>query len=315
MELRHLRYFLAVAEELHFARAAQRVGISQPPLSQQIGALEQELGVRLFDRTSRTVRLTSAGKAFLEPARATLAQADRATQVARRASRGELGELAVGFNASAPFIPKVANAIVEFRNRYPDIRLALTEVHGTAQPALLDDHSLDVVFVRNVDRMALSPRITATLLLEERLFVAMRPEHPLARRNEVGLRDLAGEPMVLYSREGGSCFTDQLLELLDHAGVEPLIAQTVREVSTLFGLAAAGVGVTVLAESLCALQSARLAYRPLADPAAITTMWLLHLPEHSLTLQCRNFLDIIRRDGSPLESQRSDDRAGRAEIA
>lgn len=297
MELRHLRYFIGVAEELHFGRAAQRLGISQPPLSQQIGALEQELGVRLFERTSRSVRLTAAGKAFLEAAQATLASADRAVQVARRAARGELGELTVGFNASAPFVPRIAQAILAFRTRYPDVRLSLSEVPGVAQSAAIEDHRIDIAFIRSNRRPDLPPGIAAAPILRERLFVAMRPDHPLLARESLSIADLAGEPMLLYVRERGNSFTDDLLALCRAAGFEPLVAQTVQEVSTLFGLAAAGVGVSVLGESLCALQSARLAYRPLADADAVTGMWLLHLDPARASLPCRNFLEILHASG------------------
>lgn len=292
MELRHLRYFVGVAEELHFARAAARLGISQPPLSQQIAALEQELGVRLFDRTSRSVVLTSAGTAFLEGARATLAEAERAVQVAHRAARGELGELNLGFNASAPFVPMIAKAIHDYRLAFPDVKLVLTELAGRVQPTALVDHALDICFVRSARRPDMDASIQVTPILTERLFVAMHPDHPMAGRESLTLRDLAGVPLLLYSREDGATFTEELFAMLRGAGVEPVVAHTVREVSTLFGLAAAGIGVTVVAESLCALQSAKLIYRPLSDPESTTGMWLLHLRD-DISLTCRAFLEVV----------------------
>uniref|UniRef100_UPI0035CAECEC LysR family transcriptional regulator n=1 Tax=uncultured Sphingomonas sp. TaxID=158754 RepID=UPI0035CAECEC len=296
MELRHLRYFVGVAEELHFARAAKRLGISQPPLSQQIAALEQELGVRLFDRTSRSVRLTSAGTAFLEAARETLAQAERAIDVAHRAARGELGELNLGFNASAPFVPMIAKAIYDYRRAFPDVKLVLTELAGRVQPTALVDHALDVCFVRGFRRPDVEAKIQATPILQERLMVAMRPDHRLAGHTGLGLRDLASEPLILYSREDGATFTEELFEMLRGVGVEPITAHTVREVSTLFGLAAAGMGVTVVAESLCALQSSKLVYVPLSDPESMTGMWLLHLREDA-SLTCREFLKVVAASG------------------
>jgi DNA-binding transcriptional LysR family regulator len=292
MELRHLRYFIGVAEELHFARAAARLGISQPPLSQQIRALEEELGVRLFDRTSRSVKLTSAGAAFLDAARATLEQAERAANLARRAARGELGELNLGFNASAPFVPMIAKAIYDFRQLYPDVKLVLTELAGRPQPTALIDHALDACFVRSVRRPDVDESIAVAPILRERLFVAMRPDHRLAAQEEVALRDLAGEPLLLYFREHGATFTDELFAMLRAVEVEPIVAHSVREVSTLFGLAAAGVGVTVVAESLCELRSARLVYRPVSDPESVTGLWLFSLREGS-SLPCQNFLKII----------------------
>ena len=128
MELRHLRYFIAVAEELHFGRAAQVLGISQPPLSQQIQALEQELGARLFERTNRRVALSEAGRLFLEEARRVLAQVDKAADVARRAQLGELGELKIGFTSSAPFNSSIPQAIFAFRQAFPAVHLDLKEM-------------------------------------------------------------------------------------------------------------------------------------------------------------------------------------------
>ncbi|MGN7998974.1 LysR substrate-binding domain-containing protein [Sphingomonas sp. 22176] len=294
MELRHLRYFVGVAEELHFARAAARLGISQPPLSQQIGQLEAELGVRLFDRTSRSVQLSSAGLAFLPAARATLEQAERAINIAHRAARGELGELNLGFNASAPFVPMIARSIFAFRQAFPDVKLNLTEVAGSAQLTALGDHALDACFVRSKCRPEMGDGVAVTPILRERLFVALRPDHPLADK-DLTLSDLAGEPMIVYAREHGATFTDELLGMLRDVGVEPRIEHRVREVSTLLGMAAAGVGVAVVAESLCALQSARLVYRPLGDPESITSIWLTHLSEGT-SLPCRNFLNIVTQE-------------------
>jgi DNA-binding transcriptional LysR family regulator len=292
MELRHLRYFVQVATDLHFARAAAHLGISQPPLSQQIRSLEEELGVRLFDRTSRSVALTPAGRLFLDSARATLDQAEQAVMVARRAAQGELGELAIGFNASAPFIPRIAGAIHAFRQTWPEVRLTLAEMGGPAQIEAVAEARLDLGFLRQSSSPALPQGLAATALLEERLFVAMRPDHRLAGGDGLHLSDLQGEPMLFYAREASGGFGDELLALLRGAGVEPVVAQTVREVSTLFGLAAAGVGVTVLAESLRALQSANLVYRPLLDPGARAAMWVVRRRDLS-SLPCRNFLAMV----------------------
>jgi DNA-binding transcriptional LysR family regulator len=293
MELRHLRYFVGVAEELHFARAAAHLGISQPPLSQQIRALEDELGVRLLDRTSRRVSLTPAGRLFLDEAREVLQRAERAVTVARRAARGEVGQLAIGFNASAPFVSQIAAGIAEYRRLYPEVRLVLREAAGPSQIEAIEDHLLDIGFVRGAQMPNLPPVVTAVALLRERLFVAMPPEHPLAARSGVHLRDLANEPLLVYSNERGRSFTDNLLNILRQAGVEPMIAQTVSEVSSLFGLAAAGVGLAVLAESICSLQSAKLTYRPLLDESALVTLWMVY-HNGGATLPCQNFVEIMR---------------------
>lgn len=296
MELRHLRYFVQVATDLHFARAAAHLGISQPPLSQQIRLLEEELGVLLLERTSRRVALTAAGTLFLEAAQRTLAEADRAILIARRAARGELGELRIGFNASAPFIPQVAAAIHTFRQRYPDIQLALTEIAGPSQIGAMAEGLLDLGFLRSATFPSVPPGLTATLILRERLVVATRPDHPLAARSGLHLSDLGGHSLVVYATERSGGFTEGLFAMMRDAGAEPQIAQRVQEVSTLLGLVAAGVGITIIAESLASLQSAGLVYTPLLDDGATTAMWLVHADKPSLSGE--HFLGIVRHLGS-----------------
>jgi DNA-binding transcriptional LysR family regulator len=292
MELRHLRYFVQVAEDLHFARAAQHLGISQPPLSQQIRALEDELEVRLLDRTSRSVALTPAGRLFLDEARATLRQADHAALIARRAARGELGEVTIGFNASAPFIPAITRAIHQFRSTYPDVRLRLLEMGGPALLEAVADRGVDLAFLRRARRPDLPDTISAVSLLTEGLVAAMRPDHRLAAREGIRLRDLEGEPLLVYGQNRSGGFTQEFLAMLRDAGVTPMVAQTADEIATLFGLAAAGLGITVTPRSLGALRSDDLVHRPLLDPEAVTGMWLLH-GKRDLTLPTQRFLDII----------------------
>ncbi|WP_420138848.1 LysR substrate-binding domain-containing protein [Sphingomonas sp.] len=297
MELRHLRYFVGVAEDLHFGRAATRLGISQPPLSQQIIALEGELGVQLFDRTSRAVALTDAGTLFLHEARATLAQAERAIMVARRAARGELGELTIGFNASAPFVPPVARAIHDFRMAYPEVHMTLSELSESGLRDALAARSIEIGFLRSLREPEVPVGAAARLLMREGLVVAMRPDHPLAIHDRISVQQLDAQPMVVYQRGLNGGFTEELLRLMRIEGVQPIVAQEVREVSTLFGLVAAGIGITIVAQSLRALQSAGLVYREYDDPAANSAMWVVHQQER-LSVPARHFLDAIVQDNS-----------------
>ncbi len=183
MELRHLRYFIAVAEELHFGRAAQALGISQPPLSQQIQTLEQELGTRLFERTNRRVELSESGRLFLDEARLVLAQVDKATDVARRAQLGEIGELKIGFTSSAPFTSSIPQAIFAFRQAYPDVHLTLTEITSQEVAAGLEDKTIQVGIMRP---LALPDSLVVFELLSEPLVAIMRADHPLAAVSEEG---------------------------------------------------------------------------------------------------------------------------------
>ncbi|MBV9840601.1 MAG: LysR family transcriptional regulator [Sphingomonadaceae bacterium] len=277
MELRHLRYFVRVAEELHFGRAAAALGISQPPLSQQVRALEDELGVPLFDRSSRRVELTEAGRLFLPEARRTLEQAAHAMDVARRVQRGETGQLSIGFVTSVPFIPLVARALGVFRRRYPAVHLSLAEISRDAQIAGIDDGSVDLGFIRDLGQPLLPDGLVATLLLEEPLVVAIHEDNPLARQERpLRIADIVDEPFVRYHQALGAGFNDHIAQLFRRHGREFHVAQEVSGIASLLGLVAAGLGVSVLVRSLAAIHADHMVYRPLDEPDSLSRLWLIH---------------------------------------
>ncbi|MDI1295556.1 MAG: LysR substrate-binding domain-containing protein, partial [bacterium] len=276
MDLRHLRYFLCVAEEMHFGRAALRLGISQPPLSQQIRALEEELGVRLFDRTSRRVRLTEAGALFAPEARQTLAQAERAMQVARMAQRGEVGHLALGFTTSGPFVPRVARALYRFRQSHPDVELTLREQGRDEQIEGVRKGELDIGIVRDVEPPLLPPGLVSHCLLTEDMVLTMRDDHPLAIQPAAPrIADLAGVPLVLYDALSGAGFNEYFQALCGQAGVVPRIAHEARSLATMLGLVAAGFGPTIIARSLARLHVDNVVNRPF-EPPITSSLWLIH---------------------------------------
>lgn len=300
MDLRHLRYFLYVAEEMHFGRAAQRLGISQPPLSQQIRALEEELGVQLFERTSRRVSLTPAGSALLPQAREALAQMERAAEAARQAHRGEIGRLGLGFTASAPFVPRVADALYAFRQSHPQVELALQEAGRDEQIAGVEHDQLDIGIIRAFEPPLLPAGMSAECLLEEDMLLAVRQDHPLARRNaDPAIADLAGVPLVLYGTANGAGFNEHFFALCEEAGFRPSVALEVTSFATLLGLVAAGFGPTILARSLSRLHVDNLVLRDLADPVT-SRLWMIH--KHKLSPIARAFKAALTQAGDEGES-------------
>jgi DNA-binding transcriptional LysR family regulator len=257
MELRHLRYFVAVAEELHFRRAAERLHMSQPPLSQQIRALESELGVTLLERDQRRVTLTAAGAAFLGRAQEILDAVDDAARLAQRVNRGEVGRLAVGFVGSAMYslVPEVLGA---FAQRYADVDLHLRELTTAAQQRQLERGQIDVGFIRPpsaTDGLALEP------VEHEPVVVALPAGHPLAQAPELDLPQLAGERLVLLGREQSPGLRDALAGAMEtlHGDV-----QEVREMQTVIALVRAGVGISLVPRSVRALTREGVVYRELA---------------------------------------------------
>jgi DNA-binding transcriptional LysR family regulator len=259
MELRHLRYFITVAEELHFGRAAARLHIAQPPLSQQIRRLEQELHVPLLRRTSRHVELTPVGRLFLLEARQTVAQADRAIRIAQRASRGEIGQLFVGCTPWADFTsgPQVIRG---FGKRHPRIEIELQSLSSAEQISALEDGRLDVGILRPPVN---SRALMTESLLTERLVVAFPRGHRFAAHHRVPWRELADEAYVLLSRRRAPTFDGIVSQACADAGLRLNVRYEVDHPQAVLALVAAGLGVSLAPATFAALKSAGIAYRGL----------------------------------------------------
>ena len=274
MELRHIRYFLAVAEERHFTRAAAKVGIGQPPLSQQIKDLEAEIGTPLFHRVAHGAELTAAGEAFLEGVKEMPALAERATKAARRASRGETGSLRVGFTASSAFNAVVPSAIRAFRRAYADVDLTLEEANSTRLVVGLQDGSLDAAFLR--PDTAGSEAFQLRLLSEEPMIVALPAAHLLAANQQVDLMALKEEPFLIFPRPIGPTLYDSIVGACRKAGFEPIIGQLAPQIASIVNLVAAELGVSIVPASMSQLRVTGVAYRQIAGQAPTARLALAH---------------------------------------
>jgi len=288
VELRHLRYVVALASELHFARAAARLHIAQPPLSQQIKALEEELGVRLFARTSRRVALTDAGAAFVAEARRTLASAEQAVEAARRAARAETGRLAIGYVGSASY-ELLPAALRAFRSRAPDVQLVLEEMSSNEQSRGVLAGTLDLGFVRRpppIDR-----RLAGTVVWREPIVVAVPRDHLLAARRSIRLRQLDGEPFVIHPARLRPSWADVAYDLCRGAGFEPNVVQEAVEMASALSLVAAGIGIALVPGAVRAMPRPGVVFLPLA-PAPRTELVLVRRDEPPTALIAR-FLEVV----------------------
>ncbi|HVJ54613.1 MAG TPA: LysR substrate-binding domain-containing protein [Aliidongia sp.] len=275
IELRQLRYFVAVAEDLHFSRAAERLHIAQPALSMQILALERQLGARLLDRTKRSVSLTAAGALFLAEAQLTLRQAEHTELVGRQAGRGELGRIEVGYTGSVPFSGVMSGTIRRFRQAHPSVDLVLTELSSPDQYTGLTDGWLDVGFIRT-DYGHRPANINLISMMKEPYIVVLNQAHELAAHQAIPIAALATEPFIIYSPSGGSSMFSPVNEICEQAGFEPRMAQIVPQVATIVNLAAAGLGVALVPRSLSHLHIDGVAYRPLADVETLSELAFAH---------------------------------------
>ena len=266
MELRHLRYFVAVAEELHVGRAAARLHIAQPPLSRQIRDLERDVGAPLFARVPRGVELTPAGHAFLPEARLTLAQAERARRTAQRAARGEIGRLRVGFVEAAIESGVVPDVLGFFRMHLPDIGLSLFEMDAVQQGEALREGRIDLGILHSpppdADRW-----LHVESVYTDPLLAALPHAHRLAGRRRLAVCDFAAEPFVLFPRPVAPALYDDIVARCRAAGFSPRVVQEAAGWHTLAGLVGAGVGVTFAPRSLASVQRPEVVYRPVRELA------------------------------------------------
>jgi DNA-binding transcriptional LysR family regulator len=295
MELRHLRYFVAVAEEGHVTRAAARLGIQQPPLSQQIRALETELEVQLFRRKPRGVELTPAGEALLAEARIVLNGAEHAITAARRAARGEAGRLGLGFTSSASFHPLVPRLIREFRAASPLVSLTLEEA-GTAE--LVDGlraERIDAAFVRSPIGPAADLAIRA--VLEEEMVAVLPAGHRLAASTTTArlpLIALESETFILYRRPLGPGLYDAIIAACQRAGYSPRIGQEAPRMLATLSLVAAGLGITLIPASMQRIGMEGLAYRAIQRKAGLVAPLNLACRRGETAPAARRFLALVR---------------------
>jgi DNA-binding transcriptional LysR family regulator len=294
-ELRHLRAFLLLAETRHFGVAAERLGITQPALSQAIKSLEDMLGVTLLDRRPRRLSLTDAGEVFLVEAAATVAQAARAQNIGKRAGRGQAGLVDIGYVGSAPFSPVFSRIISSFRENFPDITLRMTQLPSLVQLDRIAQSSLDCGFVRT-PMGAAPPGVITRVLDHERILMALPAAHPLAAADACVLRDFAGEYFIQYQPQQSAGLHGLVTGLCRAAGFEPLVAQVVPQVATMICLVQAGLGVALVPATMRGLAIPGVVYREIDSAAAATELCLIaRYPETSPSV--RSFFAHATRPG------------------
>ncbi|MDQ8731135.1 LysR family transcriptional regulator [Bradyrhizobium sp. LHD-71] len=303
VELRTLRYFVVLAEELHFRRAAGRLGMAQPPLSQAIQRLERDIGAELFDRSQRHVRLTEAGSVFLAEARRLLAQAERSVRAARRAAQGLVGSIRVTYVGAATydFLPRLVRS---YRANHPDVELQLLERTTSSQVRALQLGEADVGLVRppvfNADDLR------CETVLSESIVVALPDDHPLSARQTIELRDLAGESFIMFPAHDGPSFHARLVTVCEEAGFSMRVAQEAIQMHAIISLVVAGLGIALVPASMRNLRQVGVSYHNLKTASAplhvdLAVMWRRGEPSSVVT----GFLDTIRSLDRNVSQKRS----------
>jgi DNA-binding transcriptional LysR family regulator len=275
VEFRHLRYFVAVAEELHFRRAAERLHISQPPLSEQISNLEEELGTRLLERDrAREVRLTAAGRVFLVEARRIVVQVEKARELVKRASRGEVDTMSISV-APAMAYGIVPQILRQFRTEFPDVGLHLSEMLTPVQEKAILDGSLDLGFCYGPIQ---SHHLDTKRIHLESLVLAVPGQHPIARLEATCLSELKNESFITIPRTISPGLYDRIMESCHKAGFSPMVVQEATQFQTAVGLVCVGMGIALLPSSMTALKRDGVVYVRLKDEAAIVETLIVRMP-------------------------------------
>lgn len=292
MELRHFRYFLAVAQEGNVTRAAEKLGIGQPPLSQQILALEREMGVQLFRRTGHGVTLTESGQALLADAKRLLDDADSAVLNAQRAGRGETGHIHLGFTASSAFNPAVPALIRAFRNAYPGVGLSLTEGNTAQLLSFLEEGRLDLAFLR--PGLHAFTGISLYRIADERMMIVLPLKHPLAQRKSVALAALANESFVLIPRAASPTLHDEIVSACREAGFEPKLGQQAPQLSSVVSLVSAEFGISIVPASVSQIHAEGVVYVDISG-ASVRTRLALASRENDISAKTANFFNMAKQ--------------------
>jgi DNA-binding transcriptional LysR family regulator len=274
MNLRQIQYFVVLAEELHFRRAAERLAITQAPLSVAIQSLERELGTMLFRRTQRRVELTEMGMAFRRHAIEILERLDYGITDMKELVAGNAGRLRIGFTSAAPLLTFFPNMIASFCLRYPKVQVTLHDLPSTSQLSALQAHEIDVGIMRGTGQ-GQAADIAYTRLFRDRLIVVMRTDNPLATKPDLCLADLRDEKFLFYPPRSGIGIGDLLRELCAKRGFTPNVVQEVIDTSALVCLAATGMGVAVVPSELQCINVPNTVFRTLSDEDMVTDVWLV----------------------------------------
>jgi DNA-binding transcriptional LysR family regulator len=301
MELRHLRYFLILAEELHFGHAAEKLHIAQPPLSQQIRQLETELGFQLFQRTKRTVKLTESGQVFLIEVKKIFKQLEQAIQIGRQTSRGEVGQLVLGFVSSAAYniLPDILR---RFRAEFPGVKLELNELTTDEQWQFLREGKIDVGFLRPgfFHHLTEEAIFETETIFREALVIALPEEHRLTSKAQIPLKSLIDEQFILFPRNFSPGHYDTIIALCQQAGFSPKVIQEAIQMQTIVSLVAAGMGIAIVPSSLQNLQRTGVIYKPIkcVKESKIEVKMNVIWRRNNASPTVENFLNVVRGVGN-----------------
>ncbi len=294
MELRHLQYFIAVAEARHFTRAAARVGIQQPPLSLQIRQLEAELGGPLFVRLPRDVALTELGEAFLPEARQILERVDRVKRRMQQISRGEAGQIRIGFAGATYFEPRIPAWIRDFRARYPDVQLRPQQSNTASLLAALVDEAIDAAFVRTP--FEVPPGIASVHVVDEPMVLVLPLGHAMCSRERVPLAALAQEEFILLPREISPALYDRTIAACESAGFRPKLGQEAPQITSIVPMVAAGFGVSLVPASVSQIRTPGMGFWPIDGDVPQAPISLAYRADHGSAALDR-FIAMLPADG------------------
>lgn len=274
LNLRHLRFFMVLAQELHFRRAAERLEMTQGPLSLAIQALEEDLGARLFQRTRRSVELTEAGKALQATTPAIFERVENARTHVRRTVAGEVGRLTLGFTSATSLMPFFPAVIQQYRTQRPNVAVTLRELPSTLQMQALISGEIDAGMLRL--RGDAPAEVALTHLLDEPLLVAMQRSHRLAREPSIRIEELRDEAFIAYPGASGVVLHETINQLCARRGFMPRVVQEACEPSTIIGLAAAGLGIAIVPLGLRNFSLPEVVFKRIADEDAVSALYFAH---------------------------------------